>query len=345
MNPMRRLLERELIAGLGARRRRALVERLRGNVDQRRGWDRAIAAFRVLERREDFAVRDRSGRALAVRGPRRPRRGHVDAAALSMGVVGCERGHDRERSCRALVDRLDRAARRDGHRRARRTRWRSLRAAAGDRADVRSTRALGRDGAGARSTTRSAFPYGWARRGSPTSTRRRSLERRCTSARSGSRTTARCSTTCRRPTRPRPRRWPSRSRGSRCPSRFGSRSTTLPAACGCSRSRASARPRSPTSINSRPRSQLSPTRISTIHLGTRGCPTPRSFLCVRNRLAVRARRRCCSSILGTNHDLTRVHLPRSDLADSRVCGAGAAPQRGPWSRARAHQRDVSASRS
>lgn len=49
---MRRLLERELISGLGARRRRALVERLRGNVEQRRGWDRAIAAFRVLERRE-----------------------------------------------------------------------------------------------------------------------------------------------------------------------------------------------------------------------------------------------------------------------------------------------------
>jgi hypothetical protein len=49
---MRRLLERELIAGLGPRRRRALVERLRGNAEQRSGWDRAIAAFRVLERRE-----------------------------------------------------------------------------------------------------------------------------------------------------------------------------------------------------------------------------------------------------------------------------------------------------
>jgi hypothetical protein len=49
---MRRLLERELIAGIGARRRRALIERLRGNAAQRRGWDRAIAAFRVLERRE-----------------------------------------------------------------------------------------------------------------------------------------------------------------------------------------------------------------------------------------------------------------------------------------------------
>jgi hypothetical protein len=49
---MRRLLERELIAGLGPRRRRALIERLRGNAEQRRGWDRVIAAFRVLERRE-----------------------------------------------------------------------------------------------------------------------------------------------------------------------------------------------------------------------------------------------------------------------------------------------------
>jgi hypothetical protein len=49
---IRRLLERELISGIGARRRRALIERLRGNADQRRGWDRAIAAFRVLEQRE-----------------------------------------------------------------------------------------------------------------------------------------------------------------------------------------------------------------------------------------------------------------------------------------------------
>jgi hypothetical protein len=52
MTGMRRLLERELISGIGARRRRAMVERLRGNAEQRRGWDRAIAAFRVLERRE-----------------------------------------------------------------------------------------------------------------------------------------------------------------------------------------------------------------------------------------------------------------------------------------------------
>ncbi len=49
---MRRMLERELIVGIGPRRRRALIERLRGNTEQRRGWDRAIAAFRVLERRE-----------------------------------------------------------------------------------------------------------------------------------------------------------------------------------------------------------------------------------------------------------------------------------------------------
>jgi hypothetical protein len=52
VNAMRRLLERELISGIAGRRRRALIERLRGNVEQRRGWDRAIAAFRVLERRE-----------------------------------------------------------------------------------------------------------------------------------------------------------------------------------------------------------------------------------------------------------------------------------------------------
>lgn len=52
LTSMRRLLERELIAGIGPRRRRALIERLRGNAEQRRGWDRAIAAFRVLERRE-----------------------------------------------------------------------------------------------------------------------------------------------------------------------------------------------------------------------------------------------------------------------------------------------------
>lgn len=49
---MRRALERELVAGIGPRRRRALIERLRGNAEQRRGWDRAISAFRVLERRE-----------------------------------------------------------------------------------------------------------------------------------------------------------------------------------------------------------------------------------------------------------------------------------------------------
>jgi hypothetical protein len=47
-----RLIERELIGGIAAPRRRTLIERLRGNPDQRRGWDRAIAAFRVLEQRE-----------------------------------------------------------------------------------------------------------------------------------------------------------------------------------------------------------------------------------------------------------------------------------------------------
>jgi hypothetical protein len=52
MTGMRRLLERELVSGIGTRRRRALIERLRGNAEQRRGWDKAIAAFRVLERRE-----------------------------------------------------------------------------------------------------------------------------------------------------------------------------------------------------------------------------------------------------------------------------------------------------
>jgi hypothetical protein len=49
---LRRLIERELIAGIAAWRRRTLIERVRGNPDQRRGWDRAIAAFRVLEQRE-----------------------------------------------------------------------------------------------------------------------------------------------------------------------------------------------------------------------------------------------------------------------------------------------------
>jgi hypothetical protein len=51
LSAMRRQAERELIVGLAPRRRRALIERLRGNVEQRRGWDRAIAALRVLERR------------------------------------------------------------------------------------------------------------------------------------------------------------------------------------------------------------------------------------------------------------------------------------------------------
>lgn len=49
---LRRSIERELIEGLGGDRRRALIERLRGNPEQRRGWDRAIAAVRVLEQRE-----------------------------------------------------------------------------------------------------------------------------------------------------------------------------------------------------------------------------------------------------------------------------------------------------
>lgn len=48
---LRRVIERELVDGLGAGRRRALVERLRGNSGERRGWDRAIAALRVLEDR------------------------------------------------------------------------------------------------------------------------------------------------------------------------------------------------------------------------------------------------------------------------------------------------------
>lgn len=49
---LHRWIERELVSGIAARRRRTLVERVRGNPDQRRGWDRAIAAFRVLEQRE-----------------------------------------------------------------------------------------------------------------------------------------------------------------------------------------------------------------------------------------------------------------------------------------------------
>lgn len=50
-------LERELVDGLRPRRRRALVDRLRGPghdhdaAGERRSWDRAIAAFRVLEDR------------------------------------------------------------------------------------------------------------------------------------------------------------------------------------------------------------------------------------------------------------------------------------------------------
>jgi hypothetical protein len=48
---LRRAIERELVDGLGAGRRRALIERLRGNAGERRGWDRAIAALRVVEDR------------------------------------------------------------------------------------------------------------------------------------------------------------------------------------------------------------------------------------------------------------------------------------------------------
>lgn len=48
---LRRTVERELAAGLAPRRRRALIERLRGNAVERRGWDRAIAAVRALEDR------------------------------------------------------------------------------------------------------------------------------------------------------------------------------------------------------------------------------------------------------------------------------------------------------
>ncbi|PRQ08315.1 hypothetical protein [Enhygromyxa salina] len=48
---LRRVIERELVDGLRPGRRRALVERLRGNARERRGWDRAIAALRVLEQR------------------------------------------------------------------------------------------------------------------------------------------------------------------------------------------------------------------------------------------------------------------------------------------------------
>ena len=49
---LRRHVERELVEGLATRERRSLIERLRGNVEQRRGWDRAVAGFRALEQRE-----------------------------------------------------------------------------------------------------------------------------------------------------------------------------------------------------------------------------------------------------------------------------------------------------
>ncbi|MCA9700188.1 MAG: hypothetical protein KC431_21870 [Myxococcales bacterium] len=49
--PIDRLIEHELLDGLGRDRRRSLLDRLRGNGDDRRRWDRAIAAFRVLEDR------------------------------------------------------------------------------------------------------------------------------------------------------------------------------------------------------------------------------------------------------------------------------------------------------
>ena len=49
---LRRALERELVSGLGRRRRLALVERLRGNAEARRSYDRALAGFRALEQRE-----------------------------------------------------------------------------------------------------------------------------------------------------------------------------------------------------------------------------------------------------------------------------------------------------
>ena len=48
---LRRELERELVRGLGPRRRRALIERLRGNAEARAVWDRANTAVRVLEDR------------------------------------------------------------------------------------------------------------------------------------------------------------------------------------------------------------------------------------------------------------------------------------------------------
>ena len=49
---LRRHVERELVEGLATRERRSLIERLRGNVEQRRDWDRAVAGFRALEQRE-----------------------------------------------------------------------------------------------------------------------------------------------------------------------------------------------------------------------------------------------------------------------------------------------------
>jgi hypothetical protein len=82
---LRRAVERELSRGLSPRRRRALIERLRGNEAERRGWDRAIAAVRALEDRsvsrfeleqvERWLFEDLAADGVIAKAPARRRRG------------------------------------------------------------------------------------------------------------------------------------------------------------------------------------------------------------------------------------------------------------------------------
>lgn len=96
-NPLRRAVERELTGGLAPRRRRALLERLRGNATERRGWDRAIAAVRVLERRsisrfeidqvERWLFEDLEADGVLAQAPARWRRGAVWLGATLVAIA------------------------------------------------------------------------------------------------------------------------------------------------------------------------------------------------------------------------------------------------------------------